>query len=152
MLGMTDSAPASASRSRSIAAGIANLRPWQAGQSGNPNGRPPAPVDIAALAREHGPRCIEVAAELLEDTDPRIRLATLVALLDRGYGRPIQAIATQDNALSLTFLHLIAARASSEEINAIYRQVINGEVVAPEFDADNATAAMPVDLMAPALE
>jgi len=60
-------------------------RGWSPGRSGNPKGRPKSPVDIAALAREHGPRCIEDATELLEDPDPRIRLAALVVLMDRGF-------------------------------------------------------------------
>ena len=78
-------------------------RPWRAGQSGNPQGRPPAPVDIAAMAREHGPKCISVVAKLLEDPDAKIRLAAATALLDRGYGRPAQAVTAADDATSITF-------------------------------------------------
>lgn len=65
---------------------------WRPGQSGNPKGRPKPEVDIAALAREHGPRCIAVVAKLLSDNDHKIRLAAAIALLDRGWGRPSQAI------------------------------------------------------------
>jgi hypothetical protein len=65
---------------------------WRPGQSGNPNGRAKPEVDIAALARKHGPRCIEVAARLLASKDEKMRLAAAVALLDRGWGRPAQAI------------------------------------------------------------
>jgi hypothetical protein len=118
-------------------------RGWTPGRSGNPAGRPPAPVDIAALAREHGPKCIEVAAALLEDPDPRIRLAALVALLDRGFGRPVQAIAASDNATSIQFQHLVAARLSSDVINRT--RVIDG-------DAGVATETTSIDLMTPALE
>jgi hypothetical protein len=49
---------------------------WPRGTSA---GRPPAPVDIAALAREHGPECIEVAAKLFDDPDPKMRLAACLA-------------------------------------------------------------------------
>ena len=65
---------------------------WKPGQSGNPAGRPKPEVDIAALARKHGPRCIEVAARLLASKDEKMRLAAAIALLDRGWGRPAQAI------------------------------------------------------------
>ena len=88
-------------------------RGWKPGQSGNAAGRPPAAVDIAALAREHGPRCIEVAAALLDDADPRIRLGALQALLDRGFGRPAQAISVEGDATSNLLQHLLAARTVS---------------------------------------
>jgi hypothetical protein len=69
---------------------------WRPGQSGNPKGRPKPDVDIAALAREHGPRCIAVVAKMLTDEDHKIRLAAAIALLDRGWGRPAQAITGSD--------------------------------------------------------
>jgi hypothetical protein len=141
-------AAASAGRSRSIAAGTANLRPWQAGQSGNPAGRPPALVDIAALAREHGPKCIEVAAALLNSDDERIRLAAVIALLDRGFGRPPQAIVTPDNTQSITFMHLVAARAFSDELAAERAAAENSG--APTISGKAAPA--PRNLFEPALE
>jgi hypothetical protein len=88
---------------------------WQPGQSGNPRGRPRAPFDIAAMCREHGPRCIEVAVALLDDQDSRIRLGAVNALLDRGFGRPTQSITTPDGASAL-MLHFAAATAVSREL------------------------------------
>jgi hypothetical protein len=126
---------------------LAALKPWQAGQSGNPNGRPKALVDIAALAREHGPRCIEVAVALLDDPDPRIRLATVNALLDRGFGRPVQTIGGGDDAASITFLHLIAARASSDALN---NRVIDSEHTV--VDTDETMKPTSRNLMEPAVE
>ena len=82
--------------------------PWKPGQSGNPKGRAPSPVDIAALAREHGPRCIEVAADLLDSDDERIRLAAATALLDRGFGKPVQTLSGEDGApLTIVLRHLV---------------------------------------------
>jgi hypothetical protein len=75
------------------------------GQSGNPKGRPKAPVDIAALARVHGPKCIEIAVELLASSDERIRLAAVTALLERGYGKPAQPLSSDpDNPLTLRYV------------------------------------------------
>jgi hypothetical protein len=54
----------------------------------------------------------------MEDPDPRIRLAAVIALWDRGFGRPAQTIVTPDNANSITFQHLVAARAFSDELVA----------------------------------
>jgi hypothetical protein len=87
---------------------------WKPGQSGNPNGRAKPLVDIAALARKHGPRCIEVAARLLGSKDEKMRLAAAIALLDRGFGRPKQEIETTGNAT--IELHLVAARVISQEL------------------------------------
>ena len=79
---------------------------WQRGQSGNP---PPAdrsaPIDIAALAREHGPKCVGVVVELLDDPDSRIRLAAATVLIERGYGKPVQPLANDpDNPLSVRYV------------------------------------------------
>jgi len=75
----------------------------------------------------HGPRCIEVAAELLEDADPKIRLAAAVALMDRGFGRPAQRIEGTENGTSVTALHLLAAQVVSEEIvSRMEQHAING--------------------------
>jgi hypothetical protein len=88
---------------------------WKPGMSGNPRGRAPALVDIAALARKHGPKCIEVAYNLMmRDKDSKVRLAACVALLDRGFGRPKQEIETNGNAT--IELHLVAARLVSEQL------------------------------------
>jgi hypothetical protein len=128
------------------------------GSRGSPEirkGRPPAPVDIAALARQYGPKCIEVAAELLSDPDPRIRLAVVIALLDRGFGRPAQAVSgATDMPTLLQLMHHEAARAfcakPAAEQGAAERPlnsplIINGEATSSDRQA-------PVDLMAPALE
>ena len=116
------------------------------GVSGNPSGKPKYDVDISALCREHGPRGVEVAAELMEHGDPRVRLAAVMALWDRGFGKPVQAIASQDTAATLTFMHLIAAQAASNYINGA--QVV--DVVAG--DTNDASAAPMPDLTEPAIE
>jgi hypothetical protein len=69
----------------------------------------------------HGPRCIEVAVELLDDPDSRIRLGALTALLDRGFGKPKQMIETNDPA-NPGLLHLLAAQQVSAEIIARLEQ------------------------------
>ena len=89
---------------------------WKPGQSGNPNGRPKPEVDIAALARVHGPKCIDVVARMLSDKDGKLRLAAATALLDRGFGRPNQSVDV--NTTSVLELHLVAARAISDSIIA----------------------------------
>ena len=112
-------------------------RGWKPGQSGNVAGRPPAAVDIAALAREHGPRCIAVAVELLNDPDSRVRLAAVVALLDRGFGRPRQTIETEiSDSTNPLKMHYDAARLVSAQFLAeLEQRTIDGRA-----EASNASA------------
>jgi hypothetical protein len=88
---------------------------WRPGRSGNPAGRPKPEVDIAALARKHGTKCIEVVVRLMtRSKDEKIKLAAAIALLDRGFGRPKQEMDINSN--STIELHLVAARAISASL------------------------------------
>ena len=97
----------------------------------------------------HGPRCIEVAAALLEDEDPRIRLGAVNALLDRGFGKPAQTIAATSDIPTLQFQHLVAARAFSDELARERAAAENGKTINAKAEQPLLTMA---DLMRPALE
>ena len=66
--------------------------PFQKGKSGNPGGRPKAAKDVQVLARTHTKAAIAKLAHWLEHGDPRTSVAAAQALLDRGYGKPAQAV------------------------------------------------------------
>ena len=66
---------------------------WKKGQSGNPGGRPKELGQVKALARQHTEEALETLAQLMKSGTPdRTRVAAAEALLDRGWGRPTQAI------------------------------------------------------------
>ncbi len=68
--------------------------PFEKGQSGNPNGRPPGGLSLAARIRTLGGEDGATYAETLhriatnEDETTRLRIDAIKVLLDRGYGRP----------------------------------------------------------------
>lgn len=64
------------------------------GQSGNPGGRPKAVMPdgrtLSEAAREHSPEALRVLVEALGNPDTA--LAAAKEILDRGFGRPAQAV------------------------------------------------------------
>jgi hypothetical protein len=62
------------------------------GQSGNPGGRPKLEGEIRALAQKHGKPAIERLVELMASKNERVAVAAAQVILDRGYGKPPQAL------------------------------------------------------------
>src|SRR5215211_3967901 len=74
-------------------------RPFEKGQSGNPGGRPKAVAEVRDLARQHTPEAIATLAKIMtEGTSEAARIAAATAMLDRGWGKPTQPIAGDDEA------------------------------------------------------
>lgn len=67
---------------------------FQPGQSGNPGGRPRENAEVKALARQYTAEAIACLYAVMtgEDSKPSERTAAAVAILDRGHGKPAQAI------------------------------------------------------------
>jgi hypothetical protein len=70
---------------------------FKPGQSGNPGGRPKS--DVVSLARQHTPEAVNrLVALMRQDDDLGIAVQATTVLLDRGWGKPAQAILAQVNS------------------------------------------------------
>jgi hypothetical protein len=67
---------------------------WAPGASGNPSGRPRILKDVIDLAREHTGEAVENLVMIMrsEKAPAQARVAACNSLLDRGYGKPMQAV------------------------------------------------------------
>ncbi len=72
--------------------------PFQKGRSGNPGGRPKEDGDVKVLARQHTHEAVKRLAQWLRSDNPKASVSAAIALLDRGYGKPAQAIVGDANA------------------------------------------------------
>lgn len=72
--------------------------PFAKGISGNPGGRPKESAEVKRLARQHCEAAVAKLVELMSSSNESISLAAANALLDRGVGKPAQAITGDDEA------------------------------------------------------
>lgn len=75
-----------------------NGRPFAKGVSGNPGGRPKEDGDVKALARQHTVEAIQTLAKWMASDNAKASVSASQALLDRGWGKPAQAVTGEDGA------------------------------------------------------
>lgn len=65
---------------------------FEKGRSGNPGGRPKIPEEVKDAARAHTMDAIRTLAEVCrgKKMSPAARVSAATALLDRGWGKPVQ--------------------------------------------------------------
>jgi hypothetical protein len=89
---------ANSARARTIVPshGVGRITPWEAGQSGNPSGRPAGLREVQKLAREKSITALRALIGLVEDVDAnglpnqdgRSVVVAAQTILTWGYGRP----------------------------------------------------------------
>ena len=67
-------------------------KPWHKGQSGNPGGRPKVAADVKEEARKHTKEALHRLVHWMRSDDPQASIRAAMALLDRGCGKPTQAV------------------------------------------------------------
>jgi len=72
--------------------------PFQPGVSGNPSGRPKENNEVKALARANAPQAMQTLIDIMTNGEPKLALQAANAVLDRAYGKPVQAIVGDDDA------------------------------------------------------
>jgi hypothetical protein len=71
-------------------------KPFQKGQSGNPNGRPKLPdweFDLRAECRKAAPLAVQTLLDIMQfEQQPSVRVRAAELILDRGYGKATQTV------------------------------------------------------------
>ena len=69
---------------------------FQKGKSGNPGGRPKIESEVRELAQKHGRAAIRRLVKIMKSDNDRVAVTACQALLDRGFGKPPQALTGPD--------------------------------------------------------
>jgi hypothetical protein len=102
------------------ASAVVRGRPFQPGVSGNPGGRPKSLGTLRALARAHAAEAItELARLAIHARSETARIAAIRELLDRGYGKPTQFLAADNDSVPET----LSAAELRDEIIAEFHEI-----------------------------
>jgi hypothetical protein len=77
-------------------------------------------AELKALARQHAPAAIETLAAIMVDrlAPPAARVGACNALLDRGFGKPVQEITGEGGGLLVTGIEIRLIKPDKPETSA----------------------------------
>ena len=83
--------------------------PFEKGQSGNPGGRPKAAGRVRELAQSQTENAIATLVSVMENAKapPASRVAAATAILDRGWGKPVQPVVGDEESDPISLLQRI---------------------------------------------
>jgi hypothetical protein len=85
------------------------------GFSAHPAGRPAAAKEVRDLARQHTALAIERLVELMRSENDATALAAIDQLLNRAWGKPVQAADVEVRKFDMAQLYLAAVQAANAE-------------------------------------
>lgn len=92
---------------------------WKKGQSGNPSGKPSKALEFQKLIQEYAPKALETLIDVLENGKNSERLVAAQEVLNRAYGKPIQANVTTQTKSFEAMLDVLAGKVTIEELDDV---------------------------------
>ncbi len=87
--------------------GSANLRPWKAGESGNPGGRPKKLAELSIKIQEMDEKHRARLEMIADEGEHKDSIAAIKLLWAYAYGNPTQAITGADGVALVDFAALV---------------------------------------------
>jgi hypothetical protein len=106
---------------------------WLPGYAPNPGGRPKSSYAVSDLAKQHTPEALATLVEIMQDkaAPAAARVSAAEALLNRAWGKPVQAIDARVETVDFGAMHLAALTALARAGQGDAATIVEAVEVAP---------------------